>query len=96
METWYRTGGFGKNLIKPISVIKSTEKTLTVTSTDWNGRASESRMAISSQYYRHFRTWEEAHAHLLEKAEANIESIRRNLERAKGHLGNIRWLKKPD
>jgi hypothetical protein len=36
-----------------------------------------------------------AHAYLLAKAEQEVNLARLNLERAKGKLGNIKWMKKP-
>lgn len=95
MEIWYRTGGYRKNLIEPVNVVKATDKTLTIRDPDWNGKPYESRSAITSSYCQHFRTWDEARAHLMEKSERRIESLRRELEAEKSRLGNIRGLKKP-
>lgn len=92
METWYRTGGYGGELIEPVDVVKSTDKTVTLAATG-NGR--ERRSAINSGWHHYFRTWEEAHAYLLEKSESKVLSARRNLELANGQFGNVRGMKKP-
>lgn len=95
METWYRTGGYGKDLIEAVTIVKSTEKMVVVREMDSRGREHDSRLAIMSRYYCHFRTWEEAHAHLLESAALSVTRLRLALEKANGHLGNVRGLKKP-
>ena len=79
-------------MIELVEVVKSTEKTVTIVD-GRNGR--ERRSAIKSEYGSYFRTWEEAHAHLLERAESKVVSIRSQLESANGYLGNIRGLKRP-
>ena len=94
METWYRTGGFGRDLIESVTVVKSTDKTVVVRQKDWHGHETDSRAAIKSGYKNYFRTWKEAHAYLLARAEAAVESARRRLELANGQLGNVRGLKK--
>ena len=95
METWYRTGRYAYNIIEPVVVVKSTAKTVTVKEADWNGRERESRSAIQSVYYQYFRTWDEAYAQALSSAEMEVNLARRALEKANGHLGNVRGLKKP-
>ena len=95
METWYRTGRLEDRIIGPVVVVKSTAKTVTVKEVDWCGRERESRSAIQSDYYQHFRTWDEAYAHALSRAEMKVNQARRVLEKANGHLGNVRGLKKP-
>ncbi|HXE06652.1 MAG TPA: hypothetical protein VN612_02065 [Acidobacteriaceae bacterium] len=92
MEIWYRTGALGGTRIDRVEVLNSTEKTVIVAATA-SGR--ERRAAIASTYDCYFRTWEEAHAYLLEKAESKVLSARRGLELANSHLGNIRGIKKP-
>lgn len=94
METWYLTGRYVDNIIEPVSVVKSTAKTVTVKDR-WCGHETESRSAIRSDYYQYFRTWDEAHAHALASAEMKVNQARTALERANGHLGNVRGLKKP-
>ena len=97
MEIWYRTGGYGKDLIEPVNVVKATEKTVTILRpAGWNGKPKEDRSAINSSYHNHFRTWDEAQAYLIAKSQGRIESLRRQLEVEKSHLGNIRSLKKPE
>ena len=92
METWYQTSVLRSSLIEPVQVVKSTEKTVTLAAKA-NGR--ERRSAIASTYDCYFRTWEEAHAYLLERAESKVQSARRSLELANSYLGNVRGMKKP-
>jgi hypothetical protein len=51
--------------------------------------------ARSSQRESVFSTWEEARDWLLEIAEANVQSGRRQLELAQSKQGNIKGWKKP-
>ena len=95
METWYKAGDYARNLIEPATVVKSTDKTVLIRAKSWNDRVYESRRAIVSGSHCFFRTWEEARAHLLAKAESEVDSLRRQLEAANGKLGNVRGMKKP-
>ena len=54
-----------------------------------------SRSSKHSEYARFWDTWEEAHTHLLNKAKRQVESLRLQLERAKGELGNIKGMRAP-
>ena len=80
----YVTGGWGNNLIKAVEVEKETDVSVWV---------KGSRCAKRSTYKNYFDTWEEAKQFLLGKAEAECDSLRSQLERAKGKLGNIKGLK---
>jgi hypothetical protein len=55
--------------------------------------ASERREAKRSEYYNWFDTWEDAHAFLIERAEAEVQALRGRLEQAKGRLGNIKGMR---
>ena len=54
-----------------------------------NGR----RESKHSGWHNFFDTWEEARQWLLDKAENDVASLRRRLETAKGHLGNIKGMR---
>jgi 2'-5' RNA ligase len=55
--------------------------------------ATERREAKRSEYYNWHDTWEDAHAFLIERAEAEVQALRNQLEQAKGRLGNIKGMK---
>jgi uncharacterized protein involved in exopolysaccharide biosynthesis len=55
--------------------------------------ATERREAKRSEYYSWHDTWEDAHAFLIERAEAEVQALRGQLEQAKGRLGNIKGMK---
>jgi hypothetical protein len=55
--------------------------------------AIERREAKRSEHYNWFDTWGEAHAFLIERAEAEVQTLRNKLEQAKGRLGNIKGMK---
>jgi hypothetical protein len=55
--------------------------------------AIERREAKRSEHYNWHDTWEDAHAFLIERAEAEVQTLRNQLEQAKGRLGNIKGMK---
>lgn len=93
-ETWYRTRHYGLE-IEPVEVVKVTDKTVQVKERSWHGHDSISRVAIKSEWQQHFRTWEEAHEYLMDRAQQKVESLRIQLQTANGFLGNVKGLKKP-
>lgn len=97
-ETWFKTGGW-KEKIQPVEVVKTTEKFVTIREERFSfgpKKFDERRCAKEGSYDRYFPTWEEAHAYLLNKAEAKLVSARRSLELAQGELGNVKGMKKPE
>ena len=94
-ETWYRTRRY-HSAIEPVEVVKATSKTVVVNEWAFAGQRNERKSNITSDYSQHFRTWEEARAHLIERAEDRVKSLRLQLEQANGHLGNVKGLKKPE
>lgn len=80
--------------IDAFEVVKETAKQI-VYIDEYNGKRSENRVAKASSYDKWFDTWEDAHAFLIENARAKVESLRMQLERAKGKEGQIRGMKKP-
>lgn len=87
--------------ITAVEIIKETEKQVHIL-VEWEDSWSKKkhsrvyRELKESQYHHWHDTWEEAHAYLMEQANRHVESIRLNLERAKGALGNIKGMKKPE
>jgi hypothetical protein len=78
------------NEIEAVEVLRET-KTQVVRAI---GRhATERREAKRSEHYNWFDTWGEAHAFLIERAEAEVQALRNRLEQAKGRLGNIKGMK---
>jgi hypothetical protein len=55
--------------------------------------AIERREAKRSEHYNWHDTWEDAHAFLIERAEAEVQTLRNKLEQAKGRLGQIKGMK---
>jgi multidrug efflux pump subunit AcrA (membrane-fusion protein) len=50
------------------------------------------RNAKRSEWNNYYDTWEEAKAALQAKAQSQVDSLRLQLERAKGALGNIKGM----
>lgn len=51
------------------------------------------RASKTSKYYMWFDTWEEAHKTLLHLVQGRVSSLRLQLEKAKGTLGNVKGMK---
>ena len=79
----YRTSIWGK-LIEAVEVDRETAAYVWV-----NGQ----RNRKLTKYNSYFDTFDEARQHLLGIAERSVNSARINLERAKGHYGNVKGLK---
>lgn len=97
----WKTGGFGKKFIEPVECVGETAKQLMIREKRWyiNGRGYEfveRRHAKMSEYDCYFDTWDEAKAHLMKKAEAELFCARNALQRSQDELGNIKGLKKPE
>jgi hypothetical protein len=83
----YRTGGWGKNLIEVVEVEKETVNSV------WLKGSSTRRLKLSG-FHNYFNTWEEAKNFLQDQADRKVDSLRRQLEQAKGEQGNIKGMKK--
>jgi len=81
--------------LKPVEVEHETEKCVFVRR-EGSAGTSVDRHAKHSQGYDFFDTWEEAHAKAMEFAQRRVDSARFQLEQARGHLGNIKGMKKPE
>lgn len=84
---WYEVFGRINPTIKPVSVERHTQTSVWV-----RGR----RHAQRAEWGGYFPTWEDAHAHALRQAEAEVMSARRALERASSALGNVKGMKRPE
>jgi hypothetical protein len=73
--------------ITPVEVERESDSSLWI-----NGR----RSAKTSQHETYHDTWDQAHAHLMERANQNCESARYNLQTANGKLGNVKGMKRPE
>jgi hypothetical protein len=54
------------------------------------------REGKSTAWESWFDSWEDAHLFLVENAQKKVDDIRRGLEIAKGHLGNIKGMRKAE
>ena len=91
--TWYGIERWSDG-IKPVSVVKETEKTISIVGKYGGNRAVRTDKVGNSE--RYFRTWEEAHAYLLSRCQSHVENARRQLEKANSTLGNVKGMKKPE
>lgn len=89
----YRTK-FGK--IETHDVLRETDKMVVLApNSSANSLAREAKEAKRSEWLNWHDTWDDAHAFLMREAEKDVESLRMQLERAKGHLGNIKGMRAP-
>jgi hypothetical protein len=86
--------------IEQVECSKVTEKSVfIVAEPTWNGEMyrfkKPQRENIVSGYRSYHKTWADAHAALLAKAERGLAGARRNLEHAQGEHGRIKGMKPP-
>jgi hypothetical protein len=85
----YRVSLWYEPVIAKREITKETDK-----SVFWDDfTRSGARELKTSQYHKWFDTWEEAHCCAMEYAQARVDSLRRQLEVAKGLLGNVKGMK---
>lgn len=84
-ETWFFADTI-QNKIRPIEIERSTDKNVWI---------EGHRCPRNTKWRSYFPTWEEAHAHLLQRAETNLVRVRRLLQRAQSTHGNIKGMKPP-
>lgn len=85
MTRFAKWGGL-YNRIEPVEGERATESTVWI-----KGR----RNAMRSSYLNYFPTWAEAHAWLMEQADADLADARKELARAQSIHGNIKGMKPP-
>lgn len=88
----YRTVDWKAEIV-PVEVERVGEKSVWVRN---DRRGKTERHALIGAWNQYHHTWEEARQFLLKKAEASAQSLRLQLERANGHVGNIKGLKEPN
>lgn len=91
--TWYCITSYRSD-IRPVEVVKETEKTVTLQETDWRGLPRE-RRARKDGYDRFFPTWEEAHSVMLERSERKLTSAKEAVQAAEARLKEVKALTKP-
>ncbi len=95
----WRINDFSRK-IEPIECSKVTEKSVfIVAEPNYEGEMRQlskpQRESIVSTYRSYHKSWADAHAALLAKAERELADIRRQLERAQGDYGRIKGMKPP-
>jgi len=96
--TMWRVNSSGK--IEQVECSKIMGKSVfIVAEPNWKGEMQQhskpQRKCIFSRYRSYHKTWADAHAHLLAKADRDIVAARRNLELAQGEHGRIMGMKPP-
>ena len=79
------------NEIKAIEVLRETDKQVVILVGKTERR--ENKVSDWSSWHD---TWEDAHAFLIAEAENKVDSLRLQLEQAKGTLGQIKGMKPSD
>ena len=87
----YEIKSYGPDRIVPITCVRETEKTLWI---EYEYRG-EKTVAIRRKSLEIHDTWQSAHDHLLATAQADIDSLERNLHKAKATLAEIEALSEP-
>jgi hypothetical protein len=86
--------------IEQVECSKVTEKSVFIVAEPlWNGEMyrlkKPQREAIVSGCRSYHKTWADAHAAMLHKAELELDAARSRLERAQGDYGRIKGMKPP-
>ena len=87
--TMYRIESW-RDDIEPIRVAKETASFVTVVERDWRGKDVSRRQAKDG---RIFRTWEDAHKELLDRAQQGVKYAEDALQRARTKLGQVKVMK---
>jgi len=90
MTTMYRVR-LGR--IEAFEVLRTTEKQVVLLDPY---RKGERREAKETELCTWHETWEAAHARIVADAQEKVDNLRRQLERAKGELGNAKGMKPPN
>jgi hypothetical protein len=85
--------------IERVEVVRETDHTVWVrVNTAWHGQPpkwKEQQRRKDSGGDVYHETWEAAHAHLLDRAESDLEAARKRLTNAQGLYGNVKGMRKP-
>lgn len=76
-----------------VEVVKQTEKTVTVRMLDRFSKSAYDSRRVNPDI---FDTFDQAKAFMIQRQEERLESIRLQLARENGYLGNLKGLKNPD
>ena len=79
--------------IEALEVERETDKQVVLPA---KGGCRSSRENKESDWSNWHDTWDEAHAFLIRNAEQKVDACRLALERAKGELGQIKGMKRPN
>lgn len=82
--------------IAPRVVAKETAATVFVIEANHRGIDRQYAYRKESSGTTYFRTWDEAHAFALDKAEKKLVAARSGLQRAQSMHGNIKGMEMPD
>lgn len=89
----YETGGWqGVGLIREVEVVRETDHCVYIL----DSRGKEFRQFKESQHGHIHDSWEDAHRFLITKQQEKVDSLRKQLERENGKLGQIKGIKKPE
>lgn len=80
----------GRNIVQ-VECTRETEKCVFTE----DSRGNERRELKSSTWFRLFDTWEEAHAHLLEKVKKDVAGVKEHLQMSMEKLARIEAMEKP-
>ena len=93
MSKWYKTNQYTIT-IEEVTIERVTDKSVWIIE-DWYGTKRTIRSLRLTDYTQYWDTWDEAHAHLLEGCESKADGLRKQLQAANTHLGQVRTQSKP-
>lgn len=82
--TWYMTDSYSYK-IEPVTVLSSTDKTVTYIDRRWRGN-QETRAKRKTSSRAFHETWQDAHKHLVDRESAHIDHYAKELRRAQEHF----------
>ena len=92
----YLTGVDANGKIERVQCTRETAACVYLPTSARGNKNSERREAKKSEWAQYHDSWDEAHAYLIAEAESELDSIRRKLEAARGKLGSIKGMRKPE
>jgi electron transfer flavoprotein alpha subunit len=90
----FKTERYYPARIAEMEVLRETAQCVYVAETRF--RRPERREMKETDFHRIHDSWEEAHAHLLERAERALINARQALQQAQDVLGNVKGMRKPE
>ena len=89
----FKTGGFSKNVIESVEVVKCTPKKVYFNVMDWNNKPSLRSELKVAEYHQWHDSWDAAHAYLIKEANGRLESAKRQVDICRSRLQTIQALK---